>query len=198
MYRPGSGGLGRMTGRLALLTIAALLGLAIACGSSQQSGPLEGEALEAEARSIDKLLICPQCPGQTIDQTQVALARDMRQVVREKLAEGLTRSEILDYFSDPDRYGPAVLASPPQKGFNLVVWTLPFVALVGGFLILFLVVRAMRRRTTSSPGEEVADLEPYLALVDRDLGLGGDRGSASPEGSSLSSTSIKKGPLRDG
>ena len=131
---------------------------------------MQGEALEREAQAIDKLLICPVCPGETIDQAQAELASQMRQVVREKLGQGLTRSQVLDYFSDPRRYGTSVLASPPKSGFNLLVWILPPAGVVGAVALLLLVVRAMRRNEAPLP-DDPESLEPYLERVDRELGM---------------------------
>lgn len=148
-----------------LVTIIFLL-VAGACGEGSQA------SLEQRALSIDRSLICPVCPGETIDQSQVELAKQMRALVREKLAEGWSREQILDFFVQ--RYEEKVLAAPPKEGFNLIAWVVPPAAMVTAGFILFLVVRAMRR--TGPKGEEEGpleegDLEPYMASVDRELGL---------------------------
>ena len=104
------------------LTLASIITLGIifsACSSSQTM------TLEEEAQSIDKLLMCPFCPAETIDQAQVPQAKEMQAFVRERLAQGWTKQEILDYFSSPERYGPRVLAEPPKSGPTLAVWLLP-------------------------------------------------------------------------
>ena len=98
--------------------------LTTACGGSgQRVGTYTPEELEAVAYSIDRSLICPVCPAETIDQAQVQLAKQMRALVREKLAEGWSREQILDLFVES--YGEDVLASPPKSGFNLLVWVVP-------------------------------------------------------------------------
>ena len=65
-----------------------------------------------------------------------------------------------------------MLAAPPKSGFNLVAWLVPPVGVVGAFLLLLVVIRSMRRGGDVG-SEEVADpeLEPYLSLVDRELGI---------------------------
>ena len=162
--------------RRAIIWLLILLGTTvlpfaiIACGGQEPS-------LEERAYSIDRSLICPVCPGETIDQAQVELATQMREIVREKLAEGWSREQVLRFFVD--RYGERVLAAPPKKGFNLMVWVVPIVAGVGGVLLLAFVVRAMRgagqmRQDDGSVSEQ--ELEPYLSLVDQELGL--SQGSA--------------------
>ncbi len=158
-----------------VLLAAALPAVLAACASD--SPP----SLEEQAQSIDRTLICPVCPGETIDQAQVELARQMRAVVREKLAEGMTRDEVLQFFAD--RYGESVLAAPPKEGFNLVAWIVPIVSLLIGVAVVALVVRAMRTsapplaRAESGPEE---GLEEYLAVVDMEIE--GGQGSRRPGG----------------
>ena len=110
-----------------LLTLSLLT--ASATVVSAQGGD---EALEREAQAIDKMLMCPVCPAETIDQAQVEISFQMRAVVRELLAEGRTRQEVLDYFVD--RYGADILAAPPKSGTNLVAWILPIVGVAAGLL----------------------------------------------------------------
>ena len=135
------------------------------------------EVDEAEAQAIDRMLMCPVCPAESIDQAQVPLARQMRQRVREMLAEGASRSEILDYFAD--RYGLDVLASPPKSGLNLLAWILPIAGVLAALAAGGLVIRAMTVRNgegvSASPSPSITvpdrELEPYLAAVDRRLAL---------------------------
>ena len=99
------------------------------------------EELEKEAQAIDRMIMCPVCPAETIDQAQVEISFQMRAVIREMLAEGRSRQEILDYFVD--HYGPDILAAPPKSGANLLAWILPIVGVAAGLGALFLVIRAM-------------------------------------------------------
>lgn len=136
--------------------------------------------LERRAQRLDRTLICPLCPSETIDQSQVLLAAQMRAQVRERLAEGWSEEEIRQYFVD--RYGERVLAAPPKQGFNLLAWVVPPVIVIASLLVLVWVVRQMqaRRRTPqASPGQtaEVRDdaaLRPYLSLVDRESSGGAE------------------------
>ena len=142
-----------------------------------QAGENAGAYDEAEAQAIDRMLMCPVCPAQTIDQTEVPLAKQMRAQVRELLADGATRKEVLDWFAASERYGPGVLAEPPRSGFYLIAWIVPGVIVVAGLAGGLLTLRAMRRRADENPPEtadEADDLQPYLAAVDRDLDLGRD------------------------
>ena len=156
----------------ALLAVLTLINVAHA-----QSGENAGAYDEAEAQAIDRMLMCPVCPAQTIDQTEVPLAKQMRAQVRELLADGATRKEVLAWFSAPERYGPGVLAEPPRSGYNLIAWIVPGVVIVAALAGGLLTLRAMRRRADDNPSEppgEADDLQPYLAAVDRDLDLDGN------------------------
>ena len=138
------------------------------------------EELEREAQAIDRMLMCPVCPAETIDQAQVEISFQMRALVREMLAQGRSRDEVLDYFVD--RYGPGILAAPPKSGANLLAWILPVVGVVAGLGAVLLVVRAMvgrdagRSYSDSAPdgdgGLQAGDdseMAPYLEIVDRGL-----------------------------
>ncbi len=147
--------------------IAAILGLvliAAACGSQAAS-------LEERAQAIDQTLMCPVCPSETIDQSQVPIALQMRQRVRDMLADGATRDEIYDYFKV--RYGETVLAAPSKGGANLTVWIVPPVGLVVGAVVLMVALRAMRRNPDPEEegggGASEASLASYLEQVDSDL-----------------------------
>ena len=151
---------------LALVLIVFLV-FGLACSGASQDAPasLTPQQLEAEAQDIDESLICPSCPGKTIGQAQVEQAAQMRLLVREKLAEGWSRQQVLDYFAE--RY-EGVLAEPPKQGFTLLAWLLPLAGMIAGAGVLYLVLRAMRRRPVRQAPD--SDLDRYLDLVDRDLG----------------------------
>jgi cytochrome c-type biogenesis protein CcmH len=125
---------------------------------------------QREALAIDRSLMCPVCPAVTIDQTEVALAKQMRQLVREMLAEGASRQQILDFFVE--RYGPGVLAAPPKVGVNLLAWILPPVGVVAALGALFLVLRSMVGHSNQQVATEPSaqeDLAPYLEVIDQEL-----------------------------
>ena len=150
--------------------VLALTLLVAACGAGDTSS-----SLEERAQGINKSLMCPVCPSETIDQSQVELAAQMRTIVRERLAVGETREQILEFFVD--RYGESVLAAPPKSGFNLLIWVAPPVALLGSATLLYFILLAMRRssqdrrtgHTERTPVAAEEALEPYLERVDREM-----------------------------
>ena len=151
-----------------LLSLVAVLALlAVACqGSSVEP------SLEEQAQALDKQLMCPVCPSETIDQSRVELAKQMRAIVRERLADGESEQEIKDFFVD--RYGDNVLAAPPARGFNIVVWVIAGLALPMAAAILVLALRVMRRRVETVPAPaqpkvNTKKMETYLSKVDEEM-----------------------------
>ena len=167
------------------------LALLFCCLAAPDAASAQTPALpydEAEAQALDRMLMCPVCPAESIDQAQVPLARQMRQQVREMLAAGAGRTEILDWFAE--RYGPSVLAAPPKTGRNLLAWTLPVAGVLAALLAGILALRAMTGRNRDDTAAPAAgsvpdsELEPYLAVVDQNLARPpGDDGQAGAGGS---------------
>jgi cytochrome c-type biogenesis protein CcmH len=166
---------------LAAILLLLIFAAGIAHAQSPDPTPNPGPDLpydEAEAQAIDQMLMCPVCPAESIDQAQVPLARQMRQIVRDMLAQGATREEILDFFAQ--RYGQDVLAAPPKSGFNLLAWIFPLAGVAAALGAGALVLRAMSTRRASGPATTLPredDLRPYLEMVDRELSLSQEQSS---------------------
>lgn len=143
------------------------LGLLLACTRQSEL------SVEQRAQELDRSLMCPVCPGETIEQSQNELAKQMRTLVREKLAAGESREQVLEFFVD--RYGVGVLAAPPKQGFNLLAWLFPLIVLAAGGAATALVIRSMRARPRPVPARSGApadpDLAPYLERVDQEFAL---------------------------
>lgn len=81
---------------------------------------LSDPALEARARELSKVLRCPVCQAENIDESNAELSRDLRLLVRERLVEGDSDQEVLDFVVA--RYGEYVLFKPDASGSNLILW----------------------------------------------------------------------------
>ena len=88
-------------------------------------------------------LRCMQCQNQSIADSPVGLAEDLRRDVREQIIAGKTDAQIRD--SMVARYGNIILFRPPFTPSTAWVWVLPFLLLLVGVLIA---VRIVRHRTT--------------------------------------------------
>ena len=141
------------------LFLAAIMSFTLACASDE-----ELPALEARAQEINKTVMCPVCPGESIDQSQHPRAKAMRGVVDEKLAEGSTNDEIREFFVE--RYGPSVLLEPPREGLSWLVWVVPPAGILAAVVALYFVLRLAVR---SAPRNgRTADGAPSLTKAERD------------------------------
>jgi hypothetical protein len=104
---------------------------------------------------------CPHLPSQCASRAEETA------LILKEIREGKSEAAILHDLAD--RYGVRVLAAPPAKGFNLAAWTLPGFALIVGLVVVVLLVRRFRRR--SSPGKpETAAVDPsIMAAVEEEL-----------------------------
>jgi cytochrome c-type biogenesis protein CcmH len=95
--------------------------------------------LEARARVLSQQLRCMVCQNQSIDDSDAPLARDLRLLVRERIAHGDSNAQVIDFLVA--RYGSFVLLKPPFNPHTLMLWLLPPMALAGGALALVLYAR---------------------------------------------------------
>src|SRR6516162_2571141 len=127
------------------LLIAAALLLAVGgppAHAVEPSERLADPALEARARNLSKELRCLVCQNQSIDDSNADLAHDLRVLLRQRLVDGDTDQQVLDYLTA--RYGVFVLLDPPFAPVTWVLWlTPPLLVLGGGGLLL---LRGRRRR----------------------------------------------------
>ena len=154
---------------LGIIVVMAAALFAVGCSNARADVP----PVEQRAQALNRSIMCPVCPGESIDQSQVALAVQMRGIVDEKLAEGWTDEQVREFFVE--RYGPSVLLQPPTEGVSLAVWILPPVGVAAALAVFVLVVRNMRRKP--DPGYDAGDMQS--ALSDDDLQAYYDRVEAS-------------------
>ncbi len=132
---------------LLAVTVAALL-----VGSPAHAGGPSAADLEAE-------LVCPTCKT-TLDQSDAPIARRMKAIIRERLAAGATAAEIKAELVD--QFGPAVLAEPPKRGFDLLAWLLPLAGIALGAVLVGGVAWAWSRQRTGAEDEDEPPLDPDL------------------------------------
>lgn len=115
---------------------------------------------------LETELICPTCHS-TLDQSSSAIADRMRDFIRGRIAAGDSKSEIKARLVA--QFGPSVLASPPKKGFDLLVWFLPLVGLAAGAVAVALLARRWSRGRGSDLGPEPDGRGPLEPDVERQL-----------------------------
>jgi cytochrome c-type biogenesis protein CcmH len=111
----------------ALAVLVAALALAAPAAAAPNPADLEAE------------LVCPTCKT-TLDQSDAPVARRMKQIIRQRIAEGASEEQIKsELVAD---FGRGVLAEPPKEGFDLLAWLLP----IGGAAVAAVVVAALAWR----------------------------------------------------
>lgn len=105
---------------------------------------LDDPKLEQRARDLSSQIRCMKCQNQSIDDSDASLARDLRIMVRERLVEGDTDQEVLDFLVD--RFGEFVLLKPAFSLSNLFLWAAPLLALLAG---IFFSARMMIARKSA-------------------------------------------------
>ena len=103
-----------------LLMIISLIAWANLGQALEPGEVLSDTVLEQRARSISQGLRCLQCRNESIDESNAGIAKDLRLLVRARLVEGESDTEIMDYIVA--RYGEYVLLRPNGLGINLVLW----------------------------------------------------------------------------
>jgi len=139
---------------LAAACLLVLIGLSSA-HAVQPDEVMADPVKEARARNLSRELRCMVCQNQSIDDSEAPLARDIRLLVRERLAAGDSDSQVIDFLVA--RYGEFVLLKPRFERQTLVLWLVPPFILIGGGLALWLHIR---RR---SKGEAYAGNQPLTA-----------------------------------
>ena len=132
----------------ALATVALLAALLTpgAALAVQPDEMLKDAGLEARARNLSRELRCMVCQNQSIDDSEAPLARDLRLLVRERLSQGDSDRQVLDFLVA--RYGEFVLLRPPLEFHTLLLWGLPPTVLLAGMIALFMMAR--RRKAVSA------------------------------------------------
>jgi len=115
---------------------------------------LPNEQLQERYEALTHQFRCMQCQNNTIADSPVGLASDLRRDVAEMLVAGKSDDEIRAYMVQ--RYGNVILFTPPFKGSAIWVWLTPLVALVGGIAVALVIVRRRGRlvATDDSPVED--------------------------------------------
>ncbi|WP_233353591.1 cytochrome c-type biogenesis protein [Hellea balneolensis] len=91
--------------------------------------PSEAE-IEMRAKEVGRSLRCVVCQNQSIDESDAPLAMDMRELVRDRLRDGDSNTEVISYMRE--RYGDYVLLKPPVQRNTYILWLTPFILLLAG------------------------------------------------------------------
>jgi cytochrome c-type biogenesis protein CcmH len=148
---------GRLLSRLAAGLLAAfcllavpLYGLAVDDPSEMLSDP----RAEARAEAIGAQLRCLVCQNESIEDSSAGLARDLRRVVREHVAQGESNQQIMQWMVS--RYGNFIRLKPALSLGTIMLWSMPALALLLGCGAAFFFYR---RHAATPPPPPLSDDE---------------------------------------
>lgn len=148
--------------RLVVLVFAVLLPIGAAAVEPDEM--LSDPALEARAREISAELRCMVCQNQSIDDSNADLARDLRLLVRDRLTEGDSDDEVIDYVVS--RYGEFVLLKPRFSPHTWLLWGAPALLILLGAIGLSRLAAARRGADRPLSRDEELRLEKILSETD--------------------------------
>lgn len=128
----------------------------------------------ATLSDISKQLIC-QC-GCTLvlancTHVECHSREAMTTFIAQQLDQGQSEKQILQLFVT--QYGEQVLASPPKRGFNLMAWLLPFVAILAGGVVIYAAIKKWVGRGRLSEAYAVTETgeedEKYQRQLEEEL-----------------------------
>jgi len=146
----------------------ALLVVALGVAALADGGP--------SFQEIEESLTCQCGCGLTVhacNHLQCPSAIPLRQEIRQQLALGLDKEQVLAHFEQ--KYGEKILSSPTTQGFNLTAWTTPFIALAAGGVLVVLTLRRWRRASERPTARTVAavpnpgELSAHERTLEREL-----------------------------
>jgi len=119
--------------------------------------------VEQRLKSLAEELRCLVCQNQTIADSNAPLALDLRNQIRQQVAQGKSDAQIRDYLVE--RYGDFVLYRPPLKAATALLWIGPFVLLVGGAGVFWVITRR-KRSPEAEPPASAEQRARVAALLD--------------------------------
>lgn len=129
------------------------------------------KSIDDQTKEISSLLMCPVCQGQSVGESNSNLAHDMRDIIRKQLEAGKSKDEVLAYFINS--YGESILASPPPKGLNWLLWLLPGVGIIlGGIVITLFLFKAQREDENEDSSENEIQAKAdndYMKRIEKEL-----------------------------
>ena len=139
------------------LIVSSLMLLASMAMAVEPHEILADHTLEERARDISKGLRCPVCQNESIDESSAEIAADLRVLVRERIMEGDSDREVVDFVVA--RYGEFVLLRPSITGVNLFLWAMPPLMLLIALMIGVLFIRSRIGSTGETQDKGLSEVE---------------------------------------
>ena len=150
-----------MRGVLAVLVVL----LALIGGARAVSDPgemLPNPAQERRAEVLGEQLRCLVCQNESVEQSDADLAKDLRRIIRQRIAAGDTDGQVVDWMVA--RYGNFIRLTPPFDAMTVLLWGAPVIAVAAGAGVALL---ARRRPTAPPPALSEAERQRLAELLER-------------------------------
>lgn len=135
--------------RLLRFAVLSLIALTFAVHAVEPDERLSDPALEARALALTRELRCVVCQNQSVDDSDAPLAKDIRVVVRERIAAGDSDEEVIAFIVA--RYGSFVLLRPPVGRSTIALWLGPVVLLAAALGLAYWYMRRLRASAAPVP-----------------------------------------------
>ncbi len=153
----------RVLGLLFPLTLALLLVSGALAQDPDPSTPTDDQV-----NAIASQLYCPVCENIPLDVCGTQACAQWRDLIREKLAQGWSEGEIKQYFAD--QYGDRVLATPPLRGLNWLIYIVPPLAILIGAFILYRALRAWTQPVSKVEADKSSTpSDEYISRLEEEL-----------------------------
>ncbi len=126
----------------------------------------QSQPTDDDVNRVAHQLYCPVCESIPLDTCSTKACADWRDLIRQKLAQGQSDQQIIDYFVAT--YGDRVLVQPPAHGFNWLIYIVPPVVLLGGALLAWRVLGGLVRTPKPVPAA-VEPQDKYAAELEREV-----------------------------
>jgi cytochrome c-type biogenesis protein CcmH len=151
-----------------MTTAALLFALALCLAWARPAQAQQPTPSDNDVNAVAHELYCPVCENISLDVCDTTACAQWRELIRQKLAQGWSKTQIEDYFAQ--QYGDRVLAEPPRRGLNWLVYLVPPLAFLAGVWLVYRVLKSMRRPAApAAPAPSEAQADPYLKQVEEEL-----------------------------
>lgn len=113
--------------------------------------------------ALTRAIRCPQCAGQSVAESDVAVSREIRRDIASRVEQGQTDADILAYYASDTVFGPDALLSPPTEGVSALVWLLPVALAILAMGALGLAFRRWSGSVTRATDDDRALVRRALA-----------------------------------
>ena len=149
---------------ISLLAALLVFGSAVAQGTNPP-----GTVTDDQVNAVASQLYCPVCENIPLDVCPTQACIQWRDLIRQKLSQGWTADQIKQYFVA--QYGDRVLATPPARGLNWLVYFIPPIAILAGAFILYKAFKAWKKPVPDVTLEDVKETvgDEYIMRLEEEL-----------------------------